>query len=95
MKLPTLVHDILGTKQIDDHKVEDIVSQLKSQKLFAGYDFDEAWEIPNSYYEDHDTSLAIEVEAIKDAYNHIFQPYRLVYDLKTKQFQVSGNNEDR
>jgi len=86
MKLPTLVHDILDTKQIDDYKVEDIASQLKSQKLFAGYDFGKAWEIPNSYYEDHDTSLAKEVEAIRDAYDRIFRPYRLVYDLNTKRF---------
>jgi hypothetical protein len=95
MKLPKLIRGILGTKQIDDHKVEDIVSQLKSQKLFAGYNFGEALRILDRYYEKNDTSLATEVEAIRDAYNHIFNPYRLVYDLKTDQFQVSGNNEDR
>ena len=86
MKLPTLVHDILGTKHIDEHKVEDIALQLKPQKLFAGYNFDEAWEIPNRYYENHDTSLAKAVESIKDAYTRIFKPYRVEYNLETKQF---------
>ena len=80
--LPTLIRDILGTKQIDRYKVEDIVSQFSSQKLFAGYDFNEARDIINRY----DISLAKEVRAIKHAYNHIFQPYRVVYDLKAKQF---------
>ena len=86
--LPTLIHGVLGTRYIDNHKVDQIGSQLNSQKLFSGYDFNDAWSISNRYYEDHDTSLTKEVEAIKDAYNRIFQPYRVVYDLKTKQFVV-------
>jgi len=85
MKLPTLVHDILGTNQIDSYKVEDIVSSFSSQKLFAGYDFIEARDIINRYYRDNDTSLAKEVGAIKYAYNRIFQPYRIEYNLDTKQ----------
>lgn len=85
-KLPTLIRIILGTKQIDSYKVEDIVSQFSSQKLFAGYDFNEARDIINRYYRDNDTPLAKEVGAIKYAYNRIFQPYRVVYDLNTKQF---------
>jgi hypothetical protein len=95
MNLPKLIRGILDTKYIDDHKVKDITSELKSRPLFAGYNFGEAWRTLYRYYDDHDTSLAKEVEAIKDAYNRIFQPYRIVYDLNTKQFQVSGNNEDR
>jgi len=82
--LPTLIHGILGTKHIDDHKVKDIVSQLRSRKLFDGYNFDEALRILDRYYDDHDTSLAKDVEAIRDAYDRIFRPYRLVYDLNTK-----------
>ena len=88
MKLPTLIHSILGTKYIDHHEVEDIVSQLDSRKLFAGYDFNEARRILHRYYENHDTSLANDVESIKDAYTRIFKPYRIEYDLKTKQFVV-------
>jgi len=93
--LSVLIRDILGTKYIDDQKIKHIVSQLNSQKPFAGYDFSKAWKLANRYYQDHDTSLAEEVEAIKDAYDRIFRPYRVVYDLETKQFQGSGSNEDR
>ena len=95
MKLPTLIRSILGTKYIDDYDISDIASQLDSQKLFAGYDSYDAEDIIRGYYESHDTSLAKEVKAIRDAYNRIFKPYRIMYDLKTKQFQVSGSNEDR
>jgi hypothetical protein len=86
MNLPKLIRGILDTKHIDDHKVKDITSELKSRPLFAGYNFGEAWRTLYRYYDDHDTSLAKEVEAIRDAYNRIFKPYRLAYDLKTKQF---------
>ena len=85
MNLPTLIRDI-STKYIIAGRAELIASQLESQKLFAGYDFNEARDIINRYYENHDTSLAIEVGGIKDAYTRIFKPYRVVYDLKTKQF---------
>ena len=95
MNLPTLIRGILGTKRIDNNEVEDTALQLNSQRLFAGYDSDEAWRILNRYYGNHDTSLDKEVEAIRNAYNHIFKPFRIMYDLKTKQFQVSDNNEDR
>jgi hypothetical protein len=86
MKLPTLIRSILGTKYIDDYDISDIASQLYSQKLFAGYDSNDAEDIISGYYESHDTSLAKEVKAIKDAYNRIFKPYRVEYDLETKQF---------
>jgi len=86
MNLPTLIRDIIGTKYIIARRVELIASQLESQKLFAGHDFSEAWRISNSYYDDHDISLAKEVEAIRNAYNSIFKPYRVVYDFNTKQF---------
>jgi len=85
-KLSVLIRDILGTKYIDDQKIKHIVSQLNSQKPFAGRDFSKAWKLANRYYQDHDTSLAEDVEAIKDAYTRIFKPYRVVYDLNTKQF---------
>jgi midasin (ATPase involved in ribosome maturation) len=82
--LPTIVRNI-STKRISV-ATERIASQLVSEKLFAGHDYYKALSILYRYYENHDTSLAKEVEAIKDAYNRIFQPYRVVYDLKTKQF---------
>jgi len=84
--LPKLVRGILGTKRISDSKVEGIILQLNSQKLLAGYDFNETWEILYRYYERNYASLAKEVEAIRDAYNRIFKPVRIQYDLNTKQF---------
>jgi len=84
--LPTLTRDILGKKEISSSKADDILSRFRSQELFAGYDFNEAGGIIYRYYENHDTSLAVEVGGIKDAYTRIFKPYRVVYDLSTKQF---------
>jgi len=97
--LLTLIHGVLGAKHSTKHmtydEVKEIISQFISQKFFAGHTFIEAQDIIRRYYEKNDTSLAKEVEAIKDAYNRIFQPFRIEYHLNTKQFQVSGNNEDR
>jgi len=101
LNLPILSHSILaeryakGLNYVSDDQLEQIVKRLKSQKLFAGYNFREAEEIIKKYYNANDTSLAKDVAAIRNAYNRIFQPFRIEYDLKTKQFQVSGNNEDR
>jgi len=86
MNLPTIYGGIRNKHINDDDEVDKIVSQFRSQKIFAGYNYNKAWEILDRYYENHATSLAKKVEAIKDAYNRIFQPYRVVYDLKTKQF---------
>jgi len=86
MKLPALIRGILGTKYIDEYDISDIASQLCSQKLFAGYDTYEAEDIIDEYYESHDTSLAKKVKVIKDAYNRIFKPYRVAYNLETRQF---------
>ena len=84
MNLPRLIPSVLGSKHIDNYTVKEIVSRFSSRKLFGGYNFDEAQKILDRYYEDHDTSLAKEVEAIRDAYDRIFRPYRVVYDLNTK-----------
>ena len=86
--LLTLIHGILSNKYIHVDEVEDVASVLHSRKLFAGYDSNEALRILSTYYEKHDTSLAKDVEAIRDAYNNIFNPCRIIYDLETKQFVV-------
>jgi hypothetical protein len=87
--LLTLIHNVLGAKHSTKHmthdEVKEITSQFISQKLFAGHTFIEAQDIIRSYYKNHDTTLAKDVEAIREAYNHIFQPYRIEYDLETKQ----------
>ena len=80
LNLPRIAHNYLH-----DYEVEKIVKQLKSQRLFAGYNFSEAEDIVKKYYGNNDTSLAKDIEAIKHAYNYIFQPYRVEYDLKTKR----------
>jgi len=90
--LPRIVHSILGTETLKQHSyftfnngIKKIIERLRSQKLFEGYDFDEAGDIVTRYYTHDDTSLAKDVKAIREAYNRIFQPYRVVYDLKNKQ----------
>ena len=93
--LPPLKHDVLSTKHIYYDEAEEAVSRIISQKLLAGHDLIEARDVINRYYAFQEISLAKEVEDIRDAYNHIFKPFRIIYDLKTKQFQVSGNNESR
>jgi len=93
--LLTLIRGILSNKYIHVEKVEDVASVLHSRKLFAGYDSNEALRILSTYYEKHDTSLAKDVEAIKDAYNNIFNPCRIIYDLETKQIQVSDKMNDK
>jgi hypothetical protein len=89
LNLPRLIYSDVKNKYIIDDEVDKIISQLHSQKLFAGYNFDEAREIINRYYEDHDESLAKDVDAIIHAYNQIFQPYRIEYDLKSKRIIAS------
>jgi len=77
--------DILTQNKISWDKINEIQSKLEEQKLFAGHNWKEAYEIIISYYEKHNTSLAKEVLAINNAYNQIFQPYRVVYDTTTRQ----------
>ena len=66
-----------SAKNIGHDELEEIMSQLDSQKLFAGYDFNEARRILNRYYENNDNSLDKDVESIRDAYNSIFKPFRV------------------
>jgi len=75
-------------KHISDYDVGIIWDRLASQKLFAGYNAHNANDVVFRYYVGND-SLAKDVEAIKDAYNRILQPYRVVYDLNTKCFVES------
>jgi len=89
LNLPRLIYSDVKNKYIIDDEVDKIISQLHSQKPFAGYNFDEAREIINRYYEDHDKLLAKDTAAIIHAYNQIFQPYRIEYDLKSKQIIAS------
>jgi hypothetical protein len=77
--------DILTQKEIDIFKIDKIDRKLRVQKLFAGYTAAEAYEIIFDYYVYQNTSLAKDALAITDAYNRIFEPYRVVYNTTTRQ----------
>jgi hypothetical protein len=75
--------DILTQKEVSDDQIQKIGRKLEEQKLFAGHTAEEAYKIIEKYYINHDTSLAKEVLAIANAYNRVFEPYRVVYDTTT------------
>jgi hypothetical protein len=77
--------DILTQKGLSYDQISSIVNELYKQKLFAGHTLGEAYNILKNYYENYNTSLAKEVLAITNAYNRIFEPYRVVYDTRTRQ----------
>ena len=62
----------------EDEKVEELEREFETQSLFNGYNFQEAMEIINRYYNEKHEDLAEKVETIKNDYNRIFQPYRIV-----------------
>jgi hypothetical protein len=91
-RLGKIITDVLGKdiltqtqKEINTAKSNEITVKLQQQKLFAGYNFKEAYDIIFDYYKNHNTSLAKEVLAITNTYNKIFQPYRVVYDTRTRR----------
>jgi len=77
--------DILTQKEISFDQIQEIIFKLQEQKLFAGHDVYQVQEIIHDYYVDQNTSLAKDALAIANAYNQIFQPYRVVYDTRTRQ----------
>ena len=77
--------DILTQNKISSYQLSRIDIKLRDQILFAGHNLGDVYRIINDYYEEHDTSLAKEVLAITDAYNRVFEPYRVVYDTTTRQ----------
>jgi len=62
----------------EDEKVEELEREFEKQPMFNGYNFQEATEIINRYYNEKHEDLAEKVETIKNDYNRIFQPYRIV-----------------
>jgi hypothetical protein len=77
--------DMLTQKEISQDQLRKIDRKFEKQKLFAGHNFKEVYDIIYDYYKNHNTSLAKEVLAIANAYNKIFEPYRVVYDTTTRQ----------
>jgi hypothetical protein len=80
-----LCRDILTQRQISSKQIGKISYELRTQELFVGHNRNEAYSIIYRYYIHHDASLTKEVLAIANAYNKIFEPYRVVYDTKTRQ----------
>ena len=85
LKQEQLLFGHIDEEKISREQIDEIVFKLYTQNLLAGYNFGNAYEIIYRYYINHDTSLAKEVLAITNAYNQIFQPYRVVYDTTTRQ----------
>jgi len=77
--------DILTQNKISYDQLRKIDKKFEKQKLFAGHNTSAAYSIINDYYKYHNISLAKEVLAITNAYNQIFEPYRVVYDTSTRQ----------
>jgi len=88
--LRKIVMDVLGKdiptlKKLSFSQRYEIDRKLREQKLFVGHTLGETYDILKDYYQNHNTSLAKEVLAIINDYNRIFQPYRVVYDTRTRQ----------
>jgi hypothetical protein len=92
--LRKIVIDVLGKriltqkksrKEISQELIERLETKLEKQKPYAGHSWYKVHDIIIDYYIDNNTSLAKEVLAITNAYNRIFEPYRVVYDTGTRQ----------
>jgi len=88
--LRKIVVDVLGKSILTQNKISSyqlsrIDRKLRDQILFAGHNLGDVYRIINDYYEEHDTSLAKDVLAITNAYNRVFEPYRVVYDTRTRR----------
>jgi hypothetical protein len=76
---------ILTQKEISFDQIFEITINFREQKLFVGYTLGEAYIILKDYYENHNTSLVKDALVIINAYNRVFEPYRVVYDTTTRQ----------
>ena len=88
LNLPKIVSSVLGPKLLSKNnmiknEIHDIDKQMRSQKLFAGHTWDDAWRIVRLYFDENERDLSKEVFKIFEAYEHIFRPHRVVYDTKT------------
>ena len=91
LNLPNIVSSVLGPKllsknnTIQDDERDEIQKQMRNQKLFAGYTWDDANDIVFRYFDKNERELSKEVLKISEAYERVFRPYRVVYDTKTWQ----------
>ena len=91
LNLPKITSSVLGPKllsennMIENDKFVEIDKQVRSQKLFAGHTWDDAYDIAYRYFDDNKRKLSKEVFKISMAYQRVFRPYRIMYDIKTWQ----------
>jgi len=89
LNLPKIMSSVLGSKllrennMIEDDELDEIEKQVRSQKLFAGHMWYDAWLIVNQYFDGNKRELLKEVFNISEAYERVFRPRRVVYDTKT------------
>jgi len=70
---------------IENDERDEIQKQMRSQKLFAGHTWKDAYDIVYRYFDENKRKLSKEVFKISVAYQQVFRPYRVVYNTKTWQ----------
>jgi len=89
LNLPKIISSVLGPKLLSENnmigndKLGEIDERMSSQKLFAGYTWDDANFIAFLYFGGHERELSKDVFKISEAYQRVFRPYRVVYNTKT------------
>jgi len=91
LNLPKIISSVLGSKllskneMIENDERDEIRKQMRSQKLFAGHTWNDAYDIVYRYFDENKRKLSKEVFKISVAYVRVFRPYRIVYNTKTWQ----------
>ena len=89
LNLPKIVSSVLGSKLLTKNNMikyddlDKIKKQMRSQKLFADHTWDDAEYIVSRYFDENKRELSKEVFKISEAYQQVFRPYRIMYDIKT------------
>jgi len=88
VNLPKFMSSVLGPKLLSENKINknkfyQINHQMRSQNLFAGHTWDDAYGIVYRYFDENKRELSKDVFKILVAYQQVFRPYRVVYNTKT------------
>jgi len=88
LNLPNIMSSVLGPKLLSENEMKtyefnEIIEQMRSQKLFAGHTWDDTELIVSRYFDENERELSKEVLKILEAYERVFRPYRIVYNTKT------------
>ena len=90
LNLPKIMSSVLGPKllsenEMDEDEFNEIEKQMRSQKLFAGHTWDDAMRIVHIYFDKNERKLSKKVFKISQAYQQVFRPYRVIYNMRTWQ----------